>query len=166
MPAEREENLVNKRLHEFSLKTENIVAATTDGASARKGFGGMIFCVYLLCLAYGYHIAVTDFLHARQNLFEGLEIERENDNTGSDSEFSSKEEIEEVDKAAVDLVESEAIGVELQRFVAEVIGKVRTLVKMFRESPLKDKILQKHIQAQLNTELKFILDSRLDGTVF
>ena len=62
--------------------------------------------------------------------------------------------MEEVDKPAVDLVETEAIGVELRQFVAEMIGKVRTLLKMFRKSLLKDEILQKHIQAQLNSELK------------
>ena len=65
-----------------------------------------------------------------------------------------------MDETAVDLEETEAIGVELQRFVAEVIGKVRTIVKMFRKSPFKDEILQKHIQAQLNTEQKLILDSK------
>ena len=68
--------------------------------------------------------------------------------------------MEEVDVAAVDLVETEAVGVELQQFVAKVIGKVRTMVKMFRKNPLEDKILQKHIQAQLNTELKLTLDSK------
>ena len=65
-----------------------------------------------------------------------------------------------MDETVVDLEETEAIGVELQRFVAEVIGKVRIIVKMFRKSPLKDEILQKHIQAQLNTEQKLILDSK------
>ena len=44
--------------------------------------------------------------------------------------------MEEVDEAVVDFVETEAIGVEFQQFVAEVIGKVRTVVKMFRKSPL------------------------------
>ena len=53
--------------------------------------------------SYGYYLAVTDFLYARQNFFEGLEKERENNNTGSVSEFSSEEEMEEVDEAAVDL---------------------------------------------------------------
>ena len=32
LPAERVENLVKERLHEFSLKMEDIVAVTTDGA--------------------------------------------------------------------------------------------------------------------------------------
>ena len=160
MPAERVENLVKERLHEFGLKMEDIVAATTDGASVMKSFGRMICCIHQLCFAYGYHLAVTNFLYARQNLFEGLEKKRENNNTGSDSEFSSEEEMKEVDEGAVGLVETEAIGVELQQFVAEVIGKVRTVVKMFRKSPPKDEILQKHIQAQLNTELKLILDSK------
>ena len=159
IPAERVENLVKGRLHEFGLKMEDIVAATTDGASVMKSFGRMICFVHQLCFAHGYHLAVTDFLYARRNLFEGLETEREH-NTGSDSEFSSEEETEEVDETAVDLEETEAIGVELQRFVAEVIGKVRTIVKMFRKSPLKDEILQKHNQAQLNTEQKLILDSK------
>ena len=160
MPAERVENLVKERLDEFGLMMKDIVATTTDGASVMKSFGRMICCVHQLCFADGYHLAVTDFLYARQNLFEGLEKERENNNTGSDSEFSSEYEMEEVDKAAVDLVETEAIGVELQQFVAEVIGKARTVVKMFRKSPLKKEILQKHIQAQLHTELKLILDSK------
>ena len=160
VPAERAENVVNERLQEFGLKMEDIVAATTDGASVMKSFGRMICCVHHLCFAYGHYLAVTDFLYTRQNLFEGLGKERENNNTGSDSEFSSEEEMEEVDEAAVDLVETEAIGVKLQQFAAEVIGKVRTVVKMFRKSPLKDEILQKHIQAQLNTELKLILDSK------
>ena len=160
MPAERVENLVKKRLHEFGLKMEDIVAATTDGASVMKSFGRIICCVHHLCFAHGYHLAVNVFLYARQNLFEGLKKERENNNTGSNSQFSSEEEKEEVDEAAVDLVETEAIGVEFQQFVAEVMRKVRTLVKMFRKSPLKDEILQQHIQAQLNTELKLILDSK------
>ena len=43
--------------------------------------------------------------------------------------------MEEVDETAVDLMETEAIGVELQRFVAEVVKKVTTVVKMFRKSP-------------------------------
>ena len=42
-------------------------------------------------------------------------------------------------------MEAETIGVELQQFVAEVIGKVRKKIKMFCKSPLKDEILQKHI---------------------
>ena len=161
MPAERVENLVKERLHEFGLKMEDIVAAATDGTCVMKSFERMICCVHQLYFAHGYHLAVNGFLYTRQNLFEGLEKEKENNNTGSDSEFSSEEEMEEVDEAAVDLVETEAINVELQQFVAEVIRKVRTVVKMFRKSPLKDEILQKHIQAQLNTELKLILDSKI-----
>ena len=98
MPAERVENLVKERLHKFGLNMEDIAAATTDGASVMKSFGRMICCVHQLCFAHGYHVAVTDFLYARQNLFEGLEKERKNNNTGSDSEFSSEEEMEEVMK--------------------------------------------------------------------
>ena len=157
MPAERVKNLVKERLHEFGLKMEDIVAATTDGASVIRSFGRMICCVHQLCFAHGYHLAVTDFLYARQHLFEGLEKERKNNNSGSDSEFSSEEEMEEVDKTAVYLMETEAIGVELKRFVAEVTGKVKTEVKMFRKSPLEDETLQKHILAQLNPEQKLIL---------
>ena len=75
-----------------------------------KSFGRVICSVHQLCFAHGYHLAVTDFLYARQNFFEGLEKEKENN-----SEYSLEEEMEEVDEAAVDFVETEAIGVELQR---------------------------------------------------
>ena len=113
MPAERGKNLVKERLHEFGLKMEDIVAATTDGASVIKGFGRMICCIHQLCFVHGYHLVVTDFLYARQNLFERLKKKRENNNTGSDSEFSSEEGMEEVKEAAVDLVETETIYLEL-----------------------------------------------------
>ena len=139
---------------------EGIVATTTNGANVIKSFERMICCVHQLCLAYGtYHLAVSDFLYARQNLFDGLEEEMESNNTGSDSEFSSEKEVEDFDEAAVDLVKTETIGVDLQWFVAEVIGKVRTVMKMFRKT-LQNEILQKHIQAQLNTELKLIVGSK------
>ena len=77
MPDERVENMVKKRLHEFGLNMEDIAAAMTDEASVMKSFGRMICCVHQLCFAHGYHLAVTDFLYARQNLFEGLEKETE-----------------------------------------------------------------------------------------
>ena len=41
-----------------------------------------------------------------------------------------------------------------------MIAKFKTEVKIFRKSPLEDEVLQKNIQAQLNTELKLILDSK------
>ena len=53
MSSEREENLVKDRLHEFGLKTEDIVAATTDRVSVMKGVGRMICCVHQLCFARG-----------------------------------------------------------------------------------------------------------------
>ena len=93
IPAERVENLLKGRMHEFGLKMQDIVAATTDGANVMYSFGRMICCVQQLCFAHGNHLAIIDFLHARRNLFEGLETEREH-NTGSDSEFSLEEETE------------------------------------------------------------------------
>ena len=66
MRAERVKTLVNERLHEFGLKMEDIVAATTDGASVMKSFGRIICCVHQLCFVHGYHLAITDFLYARK----------------------------------------------------------------------------------------------------
>ena len=74
--------MLKERLHEFRLKMEGIVAATTNGASVMKSFEKMICCIYQLCFAHGYHLAVSDFLYARQNLFNGLEEEMENDSRG------------------------------------------------------------------------------------
>ena len=47
--------------------------------------------------------------------------------------------MEEVDEATVDLVETEAIGVEIKQFVAEVIGKARTLLRCFAKVLLRTK---------------------------
>ena len=52
MPAERVKNLVKERLHKFGLKMEDIVAATTDGASVIRSFARMwtefLFTPFLL----------------------------------------------------------------------------------------------------------------------
>ena len=112
LPAERVENLVKERLREFGLKMEDIVAVMTDGASVMKRFGRMICCVHQLCFAHGYHLPVTDFFYEKQNIFEGLDNEREKDNE-LDTEFSSEEKMEEVDEDVVDLVETGTVGVEL-----------------------------------------------------
>ena len=82
----------------------------------------------------------------------------ENDNAGSDSEFSSEEEMEEADKNIVDPLEAETIDLYFQRFVAVVIRKVGKVVTVLCKSPFTKDILVKHIQAQLNIELKLILD--------
>ena len=55
MPATRVENLVKERLHKFGFRMENIVAATTDGASLMKSFGRMICCVHQPYFSHGYH---------------------------------------------------------------------------------------------------------------
>ena len=65
-----------------------------------------------------------------------------------------------MDEDAIDLVKAEAIGIDCQQFVAEVIRKVKKVVTMLCKNSLKNEILQKHIQAQLNTELKLILASK------
>ena len=62
MPAEIVENLVKERLHEFGFETEDIIAATTD---VTKGFGRRICWFQQLCFAYGFYLAVADFLYAR-----------------------------------------------------------------------------------------------------
>ena len=63
----------------------------------------------------------------------------ENYNAASDSEFSSQEEIEEVN-LAINVMETEATDEEFQRLVAEVIGRwerwERCFVKVFLKTNL------------------------------
>ena len=89
----------------------------------------MICCFHQLYFACGYHLAVTDFLYARQNLCEGLEEGIKNHNAGLDLKFSSEEEMEKVDEDAVTLVEAETICIDFRRFVTEVIAKIRRCLR-------------------------------------
>ena len=66
--------------------------------------------------------------------------------------------MEEADKKIVDPLEAETVNLYFQRIVAAVIRKVGKVVTKFGKSPFTKDILVKHIQAQLNTELKLILD--------
>ena len=56
--------------------------------------------------------------------------------------------------AGAKFVGMEIFGADIQRFIAAVVKTVRTVVKPFCESPHKNEILQKHIEAQLLEMLK------------
>lgn len=66
MDAEKCVKLLEEILSEYGLSlTEDVVAATTDGASVMKKVGRLIPADHQVCLAHGIHLAVTSVLYSR-----------------------------------------------------------------------------------------------------
>lgn len=66
MNAEKCVKLLEEVLSEYGLSlSEDVVAATTDGASLMKKVGKLISADHHVCLAHGIHLAVTSVLYTR-----------------------------------------------------------------------------------------------------
>jgi len=63
---------MKERLHEFGLKLEYAVAATTYEAIVVNKFSKSICYIHHLCLARGSHLVGMDFLYAGQDNSEDI----------------------------------------------------------------------------------------------
>ena len=58
------------------------------------------------------------------------------------------------------LNDNENYDLELDKNIEKVINKIRTVVRIFHKSPVKNDVLQNNCQAEYNKELNLIMDNR------
>ena len=150
MPAEVAKELTEKRLQEFGINLmSDIVCSSTDGASVMVKYGKLLDPVmHMQCYNHAYHLAVIAFLY-KSEVQEDIEEELEDD-IETDEEWD--ESMDDDDYAP-----------ELNETIQELVKKVRTVVKLFRRSPVKnDKYLQPRVMAdpKIGHRLNLIMDSK------
>lgn len=64
-PAEVIKSLTEKKLSAFSLKSNDIVSSTTDGASTMKKFGRETDFMHQTCYVHAIHLAITDVIYKK-----------------------------------------------------------------------------------------------------
>ena len=154
MKAEKCITLLEKKLSDYGLSlSRDIVASTTDGASLMKKVGRTISADHQLCLAHGIHLAVTSVLYSRnQQTDEEYQEHLEGESLLTSlicNKFVSISGSDDSDRSSDDDGDFEAFSlqgnenVELRPDYLPTIKKIRTAVKIFRKSPVRnDDVLQ------------------------
>lgn len=173
-PAEELERLFGKKLNEFELTKEDIIGCTSDGARVMQRFGRMLWCTHQECLNHGLHLGVIDIIVRKvENLPVYVEVSNEsdsdsdddsayNDDNGDSSDDNDNGDISDDDDNR-DISDDECVPVsvyELRPQIHSALQKVRKIIILFKNSPVKNSVLQEHVKKQLNKELKLLLDCR------
>ena len=161
IPAEKCITYLQNTLKEFSIAIENIISITTDGAAVMKKVGRLLDVNHQLCLAHGIQLSVIKVLYKRSvsdNIsVENQEVAITEFEHGEDEEDDVMEDIGVFDviedtSTTDSSIQHESIG--------PIITKIRKIVVMFRRSPTKNDILQKHVKDEFKKELTLILDTK------
>lgn len=183
MDAETIVRKIDERLGTFELSIDrHIICQMTDGCKTMKKVGRICTCDQQLCLTHGVQLAVLDVLYqktkpktvkAHDKQSEGNDGDESNDDDendeqesdddeddiGEDDLFSFAENFDEVDGSFV-LAADEGVTRELPDNLKGAVNKVRQIVKKFKNSPLKNDILQSYITNEFKSESQLIIDCK------
>ncbi|KAG5670303.1 hypothetical protein PVAND_000579 [Polypedilum vanderplanki] len=160
--ANRLKQQFDEHMKSFNIDVcRDVIAATGDGASVMVAFGKLNSFLYHECLSHGLHLGVNDALY---NSSMDFNIAAHNFISECLTEDSS-EESEECDseESTSDITDDENLhftsAEDFYNGQSNIIKKMYQVIKVFRNSPLKNGILQKLIKRKLNKELNLILDT-------
>ncbi|CAG9128692.1 unnamed protein product [Plutella xylostella] len=161
--------ILRDHLAKFNVSLDDdIVSATTDGASVMVKMGRYIKGHHQVCLAHGIQLAVIDTLYKTRK-----EPETENETVApfqappshpqddSDSESDDNDNDDQAEANLSGNVEFETPAVPANpELYKEIISKVRRLVKSIRKSPLKADALRDYVLQEHKKDIQLQLDCR------
>jgi len=163
--------MVEEKVESFGLKMKrHIVGGTTDGARNMAKVGEISDWIHQKCLSHGLHLVVSKKFYGKEISQEDMEDEEETteeqeeeeEEEETDTELSEDELIEVIQKE-IDEKDALAEEAEVQEIDADfktVLKKLRKVVKLFKYSPKRNRILQKEVVAKFGREYVVILDLR------
>ena len=152
LTSERITELVGNKLLEFGLNfTSDIVASTHDGASVMQKYGKLNGIENQLCYNHAIHLAVVDIFYTKKDYSSS-------NNTGEESDSEEDEGSNSFDENDDD--EDSEENSCLKTSIFNTIAQVRSVVKMFKRSAVKNDTLQKYIKIQEGKELMLLCDCK------
>ncbi|GBP55622.1 hypothetical protein EVAR_35857_1 [Eumeta japonica] len=161
MSSESCVQLLKEKLSEFDLSLDNdIVGITTDGASVMKKVGRLIEPLQQLCYAHGVQLGITDVIYKKtvqSNPEEEFEDPELNTNRSAEEEEVLGDNPDNYDGLYFSLpIRQVDLGTEYQM----IISKLRKCVKLFKNSPTKNDMLQIYIQQEFGKTIQLVLDCK------
>lgn len=150
--AEKIKELVKNTLDTFGVNLEkDIVASTNDGASAMIKYCSLITAETQLCYNHAIHLAVLKVMYKNIDNFDNEKSDDENDDLHEDEVYEQENE------NLVFFVEKLESNVLISN-IKLAIYEMRKVVKFFRNSSIRTKVLLKYVEEQEGHELKLLLD--------
>lgn len=140
--------LLRQHLIEFDLNLEDVISLTTDGASVMVKMGKLFGGLHQLCLAHGIQLAVFHVIYKASTATPAIYY---------DDSDTDDEGVEENNDGV--FVEVPKIS-EPDIMYKDAIHKLRSLVKTFKKSPMKNDLLQKYSAEEFGRSLDLILDCK------
>ena len=153
-------NGIDVKLSEYkiNLKT-NCVAVVTDHSNEIKDVGKLLGIEQQRCYAHGIQLGICDVLYKIND--------NNDDNVSSENYNYNNEGADEFETSLNYSICSPKYRVELNNFdfqqnidIPVLIAKVRKIITFFRESPLRNEILQKYVKIEYSKELELKIDKR------
>ncbi|KAJ8710657.1 hypothetical protein PYW08_009172 [Mythimna loreyi] len=148
--------MVEDTLKRFQLDFEkHIVATTSDGPNVMKKFGRESPSEMILCLNHAIHLGVVDTFYKKRQATSAVSSSEDTDDSDDEiMENKNSSDDEADDNASYDT------NFRLQPIdeIKRVLDETRSLVKLFRKSPLKNSQLQNYVKAEFGKELSLLLD--------
>lgn len=146
-------------LGKFGLTLDDVFASTMDGCKVNERLGRLIHLWIILCLAHGINLGVVDVLYEKKKddepeptlldiLDKNIVIPDGNEDDGAD------------ETTAIAIIQEPEDNANLDVSINAAIVKVRTVVKKFRKSPLKNDALQEEREKNGEKPKNQKLDSR------
>lgn len=157
--AEACKSYLERKLLIFGISLEDIVAIVTDGAAVMLKFGRITGKKHQLCMAHGIHLAVMKTMYCDAPSLSENESE---DCSAEESEDSSEIDSDDEELSSQLFETSEPVDTpELVCSIDRIVKKVREVSKLFRNSPVRNEVLQEYIRGTHNgKELSLILDTK------
>lgn len=172
-PAEKVYELVNAKLSDFNIKLQSdIVAITSDGASVMIKFGRLSPAHQQICYNHGIHLAVMEVMYQKRKVANRIYDSDVSDGDDSDDRGSDENENNAASTSFSDINAENASDDEDDNivFVAdktvtiksafEIVKKVRKIVLKFKNSPVRNAILQDYVKEVEKKELFLLLDCK------
>ena len=153
--SERTLELIDVKLNSFSLSLkQDVLAVMSDGASIMQKFGRPSPAYQQFCYNHGIHLAVLKILYVKKNTDETQFLHSDDGNGFSENENNDSANSD----SDVETVETSTV--QLRPTIEETITAIRKIVKVFKNTPVKNHILQKYVEEEENKQLKLILDCK------
>ena len=110
-----------------------------------------------MCLNHGLHLAVCNTFYLRKRINDDQNISSEDEAIGN-SEEDEFEDNFSLSATTDEYAETEAERVTEIFKIAEILNKVRVIVKFFKSSTVRNDILQAKVRIELEHELHLVLD--------
>lgn len=162
MKAEDAVMIIQEKLSQFGLNlNEHIVGIVTDGAAVMEKTGRLSQVLHQTCHSHGIHLSVVDVLYKKKNNTGEQEDESVDDKAIHEDTANEEWDDDSVQITWEESMNDNELDFELSDKVEKVINKIRTVVRLFRRSPVKNDVLQKNCQAEFGKELNLIMDTRI-----